>query len=229
MARPIPRIFDRYRYGKRSFLYPGYMFRASDGPYYVMQDDHGQRVEIPMNEPGVFTFLRYCECGASKWIEAQHKGYGTVVIYVGRSRPSPRIEGLRLRPHKIRIVSARRKRKPPTATLTPKDPLLISRTLARAAVSRMVPPGPPARCARVSRSRTPHTRCARGSRPRTHHDRLAVRGSPDPAHLTRAVRGSPDPAHLTTGRSPGTAPCPNPQPTTLNPQLSTLCRSRGTC
>lgn len=108
MAKAELRTFDRYRYGKRSYLYPGDQFRASGGPIYLTTDDDGGRVRIPMNETGVFTFVRYCECGASKWIEGYRKGYGRAVIYVGRPRPSPRIDGLRLRPHRIRSVGDRR-------------------------------------------------------------------------------------------------------------------------
>ena len=104
--------FDRYRYGKRSYLYPGDEFRASGGPFYLTKDDEEQRRRIPMNETGVFKFVRYCECGASKWIEGYRKGCGTVV-YVGRPRPSPRVEGLRLRPHKIRVVGDRPRKKRP--------------------------------------------------------------------------------------------------------------------
>ena len=45
--------FDRYRYGKRSYLYPGDRFRASGGPHFIGNDDDGKRVRIPMNEAGV--------------------------------------------------------------------------------------------------------------------------------------------------------------------------------
>ena len=65
-----------------------------------------------MNEAGVFVFRRYCECGASKWIEAYQEGHGIAVIYVGRPRKSPNVAGLRLRPHMIRLVTNRRRKKP---------------------------------------------------------------------------------------------------------------------
>ncbi len=104
--------FDRYRYGKRSYLYPGDRFRASGGPHFIGTDDNGKRVCIPMNEAGVFVFQRYCEYGASKWIEAYRKGHSIAIIYVGRARKSPNVEGLRLRPHQIRLVTGRRRKKP---------------------------------------------------------------------------------------------------------------------
>ena len=71
-----------------------------------------------MGETGVFIFRRYCQRGASKWIEATRKEYGTAIIYVGRRRPSPLLDGLRLRPHKIRPLYRRKKRKK-TAGETP--------------------------------------------------------------------------------------------------------------
>ena len=103
--------FDRYRYGKRSYLYPGDRFRASDGPHFTGTDDNGNRIRIPMNEAGVFVFRRYCEYGASKWIEAYREGHGIATIYVGRARKSPNVEGLRLRPHMIRLVTGRTRKK----------------------------------------------------------------------------------------------------------------------
>ncbi len=102
--------FDRYRYGKRSYLYPGDRFRASGGPHFIGTDDNGKRVCIPMNEAGVFVFQRYCEYGASKWIEAYRKGHSIAIIYVGRPRKSPNVDGLRLRPHTIRLVTGRRRK-----------------------------------------------------------------------------------------------------------------------
>ncbi len=117
--------FERYRYGKRSFLYPGDRFRASGGPSYAGTDEEGNRVWIPMNEAGVFRFIRYCECGASKWIEAYREGQGRTVIYVGNPRWSPNVEGLRLRPHMVRFVSNRRRRK----RRGPKGPALLQKTL----------------------------------------------------------------------------------------------------
>ncbi len=111
MAKKTPLEFDRYRYGKRSFLYPGDRFRASGGPQFTGTDDNGKRTRIPMNEAGVFVFRRYCEYGASKWIEAYREAHGIAIIYVGRPRKSPNVDGLRLRPHTIRLVTGRRRKK----------------------------------------------------------------------------------------------------------------------
>ncbi len=105
-----PLVFDRYRYGKRSFLYAGDKFRVSGGSYFAGTDDQGERTRVPMGERGVFVFRRYCELGASKWIEATDEN-GTVIIYVGRARPSKQVDGLRLRPHTIRPVHQRKRRK----------------------------------------------------------------------------------------------------------------------
>jgi hypothetical protein len=63
-----------------------------------------------MGEKGVFTFRQYCELGASKWIEATSQNHGTAIIYVGRPRRSPLVDGLRLRPHSIRPVSEKKRR-----------------------------------------------------------------------------------------------------------------------
>jgi hypothetical protein len=62
-----------------------------------------------MGETGVFVFQRYCELGASKWIEAASSS-GTAIIYVGHSQPSPRVDGLRLRPHKTRPVYVKKQK-----------------------------------------------------------------------------------------------------------------------
>ncbi len=115
--------YDRYRYGKRSYLYPGDRFRASGGPYFLGTDDDGRRVRIPMNEAGTFVFRRYCECGASKWIEAYREGHGIAIIYVGRPRKSRNVEGLRLRPHNIRLVTGRTRKK------RRNDPVAVQRML----------------------------------------------------------------------------------------------------
>jgi hypothetical protein len=117
--------FERYRYGKRSYLYPGDRFRASGGPYYAGTAEDGQRVRIPMNEVGVYRFVRYRECGASKWIEAYREGQGMAVIYVGRTRWSPNVDGLRLRPHRVRFVSNRKRRNCPIA----EGPTLLQKKL----------------------------------------------------------------------------------------------------
>lgn len=111
VAKRQLREFDRYRYGKRSYLYSGYRFRASGGPHFVGTNDDGKRVRIPMNEAGVFVFRRYCEYGASKWIAAYSECRGIAIVYVGRPRKSSHVDGLRLRPHKIRLVTERRRKK----------------------------------------------------------------------------------------------------------------------
>jgi len=104
---PKLKVHDRFRYNKNSFLHPGDKFRASGGPVYVGIDDTGKEVRHPMGERGVFVFRQYCEMGASKWIEATG-GQRRVIIYVGSDRRSPRVDGLRLRPHKIRPVYSKR-------------------------------------------------------------------------------------------------------------------------
>ncbi len=113
MTKRKPLVFDRYPYGKRSFVYAGDKFRVSGGPYFIGTDDEGKRTRVPMGERGVYVFRRYCELGASKWIEASDES-GTVIIYVGRPRPSKQVEGLRLKPHKIRPVYQRKRRKKPS-------------------------------------------------------------------------------------------------------------------
>lgn len=110
MAKHKLKVYSRFRYGKRSFLYAGDKFRATGGPVYVGTSDTGETVKHAMGERGVFFFQRYCELGASKWIEAT-QGNRRAIIYVGRPRRSPRVEGLRLQPHKIRPVYVRKKAK----------------------------------------------------------------------------------------------------------------------
>ena len=102
MAKRNLQTYSRFRYGKRSFIYAGDKFRSSGGPYYVGKDEDGKRVRQPMGETGAFAFRKYCELGASKWIEATTDEHQTIIIYVGRKRKSSNVDGLMLRPHKIR-------------------------------------------------------------------------------------------------------------------------------
>ncbi len=68
------RTFDRYRYGKRSFLYSGDRFRTSGGPFYLTKDDDGQRIRIPMNEPAFFGKACNFPNGASFQSQARKMG-----------------------------------------------------------------------------------------------------------------------------------------------------------
>ena len=102
--------------GKRSFIYAGDKFRVSGSPYFLGSDDEGKRMRVPMGERGVFVFRRYCELGASKWIEVNDES-GMVIIYVGRPLPSKQVEGLRLQPHTIRPEYERKRRKKKSSPL----------------------------------------------------------------------------------------------------------------
>ena len=42
MNKRTPLVFDRYPYGKRSFIYDGDRFRVSGNPYFVGTDDTGK-------------------------------------------------------------------------------------------------------------------------------------------------------------------------------------------
>jgi hypothetical protein len=104
--------FDEYAYGARSVLRPGDLFRVSGGPYYENEDGS----KMLMAERGTFKFVRYCEKGASKWIEAGVVGgSGTVVLWVGKKRANPDLPRFKQRPYKIRKVTDRKRRKKPDA------------------------------------------------------------------------------------------------------------------
>ena len=95
---PNLQTFDRYQFSARGLLTPGDRFRVSGGPVYHCAD--GTR--LSMYERGEFVFLRYCERGASKWLEARrHPDGGFVVLWVGRSIASPLIPNLRRRPYRV--------------------------------------------------------------------------------------------------------------------------------
>ena len=95
---PKLQTFDRYQFSARGLLTPGDRFRVSGGPVYHCAD--GTR--LSMYERGEFVFVRYCERGASKWLEARrHPDGGFVVLWVGRSMASPLIPNLRRRPYRV--------------------------------------------------------------------------------------------------------------------------------
>jgi hypothetical protein len=96
--------FDEYVYGPRSVLRPGDRFRASRGPYYQHEDG----TKTLMAERGLFTFRRYCEKGASKWVEAQRVHGGVVNLWVGKAVPNPELPSFRRRPYKFRKVTERK-------------------------------------------------------------------------------------------------------------------------
>ena len=73
--------YGEYAYGLRGVLQPGDKFRVSGGPFY--QNDDGTKTS--MAERGTFVFRRYCEKGASKWIEATRVGGENVVLSVGKA------------------------------------------------------------------------------------------------------------------------------------------------
>ena len=97
--------FDEYRYGPRSVLCPGDRFRASGGPYY--QNEDGSK--SLMAERGTFVFRRYCEKGASKWVEATRVGGGNVVLSVSKAIANPDLPSFKRRPYKFRKVTDRKK------------------------------------------------------------------------------------------------------------------------
>jgi len=112
MATRKYKEFAEYGYGSGSVLRLGDQFRVKGGPIYKSQ----QGEIIPMYERGVFVFRCYWERGASKWIEAYRAGKGGVVnLWVGRTMPSPVVDGLRRRPYRIT-----RKVSPSQATRQPR-------------------------------------------------------------------------------------------------------------
>ena len=98
MAKRKLRTHDEYRYGPRGILRPGDRFRVTGGPVYVTDE----KTIVPMYERGIFVFRRYCELGASKWIEASRTdGGGFAILWVGKSGRSRTIPNLRRRPYRI--------------------------------------------------------------------------------------------------------------------------------
>ena len=105
--------FDEYHYGTRGVLQRGDKFRVSGGPFY--ENDDGTKTL--MAERGVFVFRRYCEKGASKWIEATRVGGGAVVLWVGKAGPNKDLPSFRASPTRSRrspggSVRAGRNRRP---------------------------------------------------------------------------------------------------------------------
>jgi hypothetical protein len=96
--------FDEYHYGLRGVLCLGDKFRVSGGPYY--QNDDGTKTL--MAERGTFVFRRYCEKGASKWIEATRVGGGNVVLSVSKGGPNPDLPSFKRRPYKVTKVTGRK-------------------------------------------------------------------------------------------------------------------------
>jgi hypothetical protein len=95
---PKLQTFDRYQFSMRGTLLPGDRFRVSGGPVYHCADGS----KLSMYERGEFIFVRYCQRGASKWLEARrHPDGGFVVLWVGRSIASPLIPNLRRRPYRV--------------------------------------------------------------------------------------------------------------------------------
>ncbi|MGE0535183.1 MAG: hypothetical protein AB7O68_09420 [Pirellulales bacterium] len=102
---PKLKTFDSYQFSTRGTLTPGDRFRVSGGPVYQCADG----TKLRMYERGEFVFVRYCERGASKWLEAhRHPDGAFVVLWVGRSIASPLIPNLRRRPYRV-TVSLRHK------------------------------------------------------------------------------------------------------------------------
>jgi hypothetical protein len=98
MARRKLQVHLEYRFGPRSVLKPSDRFRVSGGPVYVTEN----KTVVPMYERGIFVFRRYCEQGASKWVEAYRAdGGGLVILSVGKSARSRLIPNLRNRPYRI--------------------------------------------------------------------------------------------------------------------------------
>jgi len=111
MASRSLKVFDQYRYGPRSVLFPGDRFRASGGPVYVT--DAGR--VIPVADRGIFVFQRYCVQGAARWIEAQRGGGGgTVILWVGKASRSKIVPNLRRKPYRVRKLLGQKasRRKP---------------------------------------------------------------------------------------------------------------------
>lgn len=92
--------YHEYSYGPRAVLESGDQFRARGGPFYRTA---GGR-KVPMADHGLMIFNRYCEHGASKWIEAYKPGLGMVVLWVGRRKL---VDGLVMRPYKVSKVLAK--------------------------------------------------------------------------------------------------------------------------
>ena len=87
-------------------LHPGDRFRVSGGPYYENEDGS----KTLMAERGMFKFRRYCQKGASRWIEATRVGGGTVVLWVGKPGPNKDLPSFKRKPYKIRKVTERKRK-----------------------------------------------------------------------------------------------------------------------
>ena len=89
-----------YRISPRRTLQTGDTVRLKKGPYWMGRAEDGTPVRVSMAERGRVTFVRYCELGRSRWIEATSHGR-IVVLHVGSEEPSPTIPGFVRRPYVI--------------------------------------------------------------------------------------------------------------------------------
>ncbi len=98
--------FEEYRYGLRGVLCLGDKFRVSGGPLY--QNDDGTKTL--MAERGTLVFRRYCEKGASKWIEATRVGGENVVLSVSKAVANPDLPSFKRRPYKVTKVTGQKRK-----------------------------------------------------------------------------------------------------------------------
>jgi hypothetical protein len=73
-------VHDEYVVSERVTLRAGDIFRAKGGPYYVKRDSKGNKVRMSMAARGPFRFMRVCEEGDRKWIEAVSMKDGTAAV-----------------------------------------------------------------------------------------------------------------------------------------------------
>lgn len=71
---------EEYNVSERVTLRSGDIFRAKGGPYYVKRDAKGNKVRMSMAARGPFRFMRLCEQGTRKWIEAVSMKDGTAAV-----------------------------------------------------------------------------------------------------------------------------------------------------
>ena len=92
---------DEYVVSERVTIRVGDTFRAKGGPYYVKRDTRGHKTRMSMAARGPFRFMRLCEQGDRRWIEAVSMRDGTSAVLSLTKRRSVLPGALIPRPYEV--------------------------------------------------------------------------------------------------------------------------------
>lgn len=102
-------VTNQYRFGKRSLLRPGTLFRAALGPLWEGRDESGGKVQRSMSKPGTYRFDHLVTKRTRVWIGAYSVSDGTFqYLYVGKKFRSQTCPGVVNRPYRISLLKPKR-------------------------------------------------------------------------------------------------------------------------